>query len=123
MAQHASKELFRRYVHVWESGDLDMLGSIVHDDYVGHPSSGDRDRESLRRRILAFRVKYPDVRFRIEDQLVEGNKVASRLIANATSSIDGQKITLYGLNISRIVGDRIIEEWMAWEIQPAKARE
>jgi hypothetical protein len=42
------------------------------------------------------------------------------MIATATRSTDGRAVVLYGLNISRISEGRIIEEWMAWEVQPAK---
>jgi hypothetical protein len=40
---------------------------MIHDNYIGHTSRGDRDLEGLRQRIAAFRQKYPNVRFRIED--------------------------------------------------------
>jgi hypothetical protein len=42
------------------------------------------------------------------------------LIATATRAIDGTQVVLYGLNISRIADERIIEEWMAWEVEPAE---
>lgn len=119
MSKRTSKQLFRDYVDVWETGELENLTATIHDDYIGHQSWGDRDLEGLRQRIVAFRQKYPNVRFKIEDQLAEGGKVASRLIATAKRSTDGREVVLYGLNISRIADERIIEEWMAWEVQPA----
>jgi len=102
MSERTSKQLFRDYVDIWETGKLDKLRATIHDDYVGHSSWGDRDQEGLRQRIVAFRQKYPDVRFKIEDQLAEGDKVASRLIATATRATDGQQVFLHGLNISRV---------------------
>lgn len=120
MSERTSKQLFRNYVDVWETGELGNLRATIHDNYIGHPSWGDRDQEVLRQRIVEFRRKYPNARFKIEDQLAEGDKVASRLIATAKRSTDGQEVVLYGLNISRIADGRIIEEWMAWEVQPAK---
>jgi predicted ester cyclase len=120
MSKRTSKQLFRDYVDVWETGELHNLRVTIHDNYVGHPSWGDRNQEGLRERIVAFRQKYPNVRFRIEDQLAEGDKVASRLIGTAKRATDGQEVVLYGLNISRIADERIIEEWMAWEVQPAE---
>jgi len=121
MGAVSGKELFRRYVTVWESGDLGDLGSLLHADYVGHPSWGDRDQQVLRQRIGEFHRIYRDVRFRIEDQLAEGDKVASRLIATATRAADGQAVVLYGLNISRVAEGRLIEEWMAWEVQSTRS--
>jgi len=120
MSERTSKQLFRDYMDVWETGELDKLRATIHDDYIGHPSWGDRDQQGLRQRIVAFRQKYPNVRFKIEDQLAEGDKVASRLIATAKRSTDGHEVVFYGLNISRIAEGRIIEEWMAWEVQPTE---
>ena len=56
-------EVFRTVVRLWETGDLGRFDDLVARDYVGHVSSGDRDREGLRRRILAFRQSYTSVRF------------------------------------------------------------
>src|SRR5580765_8516466 len=119
MSERTGKQLFRDYVAIWEAGALDKLRATIHDDYVGHSSWSDRDLEGLRQRIVAFREKYSNIRFKIEDQLAEGDKVASRLVATGTRASDGQEVVLYGLNISRIADGRIIEEWMAWEVQPA----
>ncbi len=120
MSERTNKELFHDYVRVYETGDLDKLEGILHDDYIGHPSWGDRDKEVLRQGIVAFRQKYLNVSFKIEDQLADSDKVASRLIATARRSTDGEMVVLYGLNISRIADGRIIEEWMAWEVQSAR---
>jgi SnoaL-like polyketide cyclase len=67
---------------------------------------------------MAFREIHPDVRFSIDDQLTKNNRAATQMIAKATRSSDGQTVTLYALNISRISDGRIIEEWMTWGIQP-----
>jgi predicted ester cyclase len=111
------KALFGAYVEIWESARVEDLPLVIHHKYIGHPGSGDRDNEGLRQRILAFHKSFSDVQFRIEDQLTDGDKVATRMIAKATRSKDAQKVTLYGLNISRISDRRIIEEWMAWEVE------
>lgn len=119
MSASSGAELFRRYVGVWETGDLARLDSILHPAYVGHPSGGDRDAEGLRQRIRVFRELFPGVRFTVHDQLTEGDRVASRMTATATRAADGQRVLLHGLNISRIADGRIAEEWMTWEVQPA----
>jgi hypothetical protein len=119
MSANTNKQLFCDYVQVWESGELAGLERTIHEDYIGHPSWGDRDLEGLRQRIVVFGQIYQNVRFSIEDQITEGDKVATRLTAMAKRSADGQEVVLYGLNISRIAGGKIIEEWMAWEVQPS----
>jgi catechol 2,3-dioxygenase-like lactoylglutathione lyase family enzyme len=107
--------LFRRHVAVWENGDLAQLGEIIDVAYVGHVAAGDRDREGLKARIRAFRALYPDIVFTIEDQLVAGDRVATRLTARGTHAVTGQAAHLLGHNLSRVSGDKIVEEWAAWE--------
>ena len=118
MGGDALKDLFRRYVAIWQSGEVERLAEVIHPAYAGHPASGDRDAEGLRQRILAFKGLYPDVVFTFGDQLAEGDRVASRMTARATRAADGQRVVLHGLNISRIRDGRIAEEWMAWEGVP-----
>jgi len=116
MTTHSGKELFRRYVAVWESGDLPALDNILHQDYVGHPASGDRDAAGLRERIGVFRRLFTGLRFQVEDQLAEGDRVASRMTARGARAADGRAVVLHGHNISRIADGRIAEEWMTWEV-------
>ena len=118
MSAQSSKDLFRAYVGRWETGRIDQLRTVIHDRYVGHAPAGDRDLEGLRQRISAFGQLYPEARFEIQDQLAEGEKVATRLTSTARRAADGQNIKLFGQNICRILDGKIIEEWMAWEVHP-----
>ncbi|MBL8229155.1 MAG: ester cyclase [Bryobacterales bacterium] len=53
--------------------------------------------------------------FRIEDQLVDGEKAVTRINANVRVRETGEPVTLLGINISRIVDGKIVEEWNTWE--------
>jgi hypothetical protein len=108
-------KVFRRGLQMWESGDLSQFNEIVADDYVGHVASGTRDREKLRARIQAFHQLYPDIHFDIEDQFSHGDKLVSRMRAVGTNSSTGVKTELIGINISRIVKGKMLEEWATWE--------
>jgi predicted ester cyclase len=114
-----NKATFRAYLQVWQNGDVDKLGSIIAPGYVGHASTGDRDLAGLIERIGVFRRLYPDVKFEILDQVAEGDRVATRMRATATSSASGQRVVLFGLNISRFVDGRVVEEWPVWETTAA----
>lgn len=112
------KAVFRRYVSIWESRRLNELSSVLAPNYVGHAANARRDLEGLRDRITEFHKLYPDVRFVIEDQIAEGDRVATRMTATATSSATGKPVTLSGLNVSRFHEGRIAEEWPVWEVAP-----
>ena len=110
------KLVVRRYIEVWQNGSLEELSELIADGYVGHPASGDRDIDGLRRRIAQFRAAYPDMRFTIEDQLSVGNRVATRMTATGIATATGKPVRLIGINISRFMGNRIVEEWPVWEV-------
>ncbi len=112
----ANKAVVRRYVDVWNSGDLALLDEIVAADYVGYVATGDRNRAGRRDRIRAFRASLPDVVFTIGSQVGEGDLVTTRLTARGTLAQTGEARRLVGLNMSRIRDGQIVEEWAAWEI-------
>jgi predicted ester cyclase len=115
-AQH--KAVFRHYVTIWERGALNELSNVLTANYVGHSASGSRDLDGLRERISQFHKLYPDAHFVIEDQVAEGDEVATRMTATATSSATGKPVKLVGLNVSRFMDGRIAEEWPVWETVP-----
>lgn len=112
------KAVFRRYVTIWQTGDLIDLASVLAPNYVGHAASGSRNIDGLRERITQFHQAYRDVHFVIEDQVSEGDRVATRMIATAAANATGKPVKLVGLNISRFKDGRIAEEWPVWESAP-----
>jgi predicted ester cyclase len=114
------KAAFRRAVQVWQLGRADLIGAVVTKEYVGHTSSGDRDIQGLRQRVAEFHTLYPDMKFTIEDQLADGDRIATRMTATGTSTASRKVVHLLGMNISRFVGNRIAEEWPVWEVVQPK---
>jgi predicted ester cyclase len=115
MFPEGNKAIFRRHVDIWSTGDFSKINDVIDAHYVGHVAAGDRDRNGLRARIVAFRAMFPDVVFAIEDQMIDGDKVATRLTARGTHQTTGRHTVLTGINISRIVDGKIVEEWAVWE--------
>lgn len=122
-ASEARKAVFRRLVEIYATGNLSALDEVIAPDYVGHASAGDRDFEGFRQSILYFHnlFIYDENSFQVDDQFVEGEKVATRMTANVKLRATGEPITLIGINLARIVGGKIVEEWNTWEqLQQAK---
>ena len=113
----ARKAVFRRLVDLYAIGDIAALDEVIAPDYVGHASAGDRDFEGFRQSILYFHKLfiYDKDSFRVEDQLVDGEKVATRMTAKVKVRETGEPVTLLGINIARIVDGKIVEEWNTWE--------
>ncbi len=119
----SKKAVFRRLVELYATGNLAALDEVIAPNYVGHASAGDRDFEGFRQSILYFRnlYIYGDDSFEVNDQFVEGEKVATRMTAHVRVRSTGEPITLIGINLARIVGGKIVEEWNTWEqLQPTK---
>ncbi len=112
----ANKAVVRRYIDVWNGADPAALDALVALDYVGYVATGDRNRDSLRERIRAFRASMPDVVFTVASQVGEGDLVTTRLTAEGTLAQSGERRRLAGFNMSRIRDGQIVEEWAAWEI-------
>ncbi|MBS0174740.1 MAG: ester cyclase [Nitrospira sp.] len=115
------KAVFRRLVDIYATRDLSALDEVIAPDYVGHASAGDRDLEGFRQSILHFHnlFIYDEDSFEVNDQFVEGQKVATRMTAHVKVRATGEPITLIGINLARIVGGKIVEEWNTWEqLQP-----
>lgn len=123
-AREAKKAVFRRLVEIYAAADLAALDEVMAPDYVGHASAGDRDLEGFRQSILHFHglFAYDQDSFEVNDQFVEGEKVATRMTARVKVRATGEPITLIGINLARIVDGRIVEEWNTWEqLQPLDA--
>jgi predicted SnoaL-like aldol condensation-catalyzing enzyme len=111
------KAVFRRLVELYATADISALEELIAPNYVGHVSSGDRGIEEFRESILFFHnlFVYQKDSFRIEDQLADGEKVATRMTAHVHLRETGEPVTLLGINIARIVDGKIVEEWNTWE--------
>lgn len=111
------KAVFRKLVELYAVGDVSALEQVIAPDYVGHASAGDRDLEGFRQSILYFHnlYIYAENSFRIEDQLVDGEKVVTRMTADVRVRETGEPVTLIGINIARIVDGKLVEEWNTWE--------
>ncbi len=111
------KAVFRRLVDIYATGDLSALGEVIAPNYIGHASAGDRDLEGFRQSIVHFHnlFIYGEDSFEVNDQFVEGEKVATRMTAHVKVRATGEPITLIGINLARIVAGKIVEEWNTWE--------
>jgi predicted ester cyclase len=74
-------------------------------DYLGH--------EGIRRSLGLYQLVFSDgdLRIRVEDQVTEGDRVASRWVAEGHNRC--RQIRIWGIVISRIEDGEIVEDWAA----------
>lgn len=114
----AKKAVFRHLVDIYAQGAVDALEEFVAPDYVGHTAAGERDLAEFRKSIISFHAifNYGKDAFVIEDQFVEGDKVATRMTARVRMRETGEPVTMLGINLAIIRDGKIREEWNTWEI-------
>lgn len=120
----SKKAVFRALVEMYATCNLSALNDVIASDYVGHVAAGDRDLEGFRKSILYFHdlFIYDKDSFQVNDQFVEGEKVATRMTAHVKVRATGEPITLIGINLARIVDGKLVEEWNTWEQLQSTAR-
>lgn len=117
----AKKAAFRRLVELYARADVDALEALMAVDYVGHTAAGERDWAGFRQSILNFHQLFDYSRdsFIVEDQFVDGDKVATRMTAHVRNRETGKPMTMIGINLAVIRGGKIHEEWNTWEVAAA----
>jgi predicted ester cyclase len=115
IARRALEELFSA------QGDLDVADEIISPNYIGHdPVSPEdvRGPEGAKETAMMYRNAFPDVQLSVEDQLAEGDMVATRWIASGTHQGElmgiapsGNRVTVSGTSVERIVDGKIEETW------------
>jgi hypothetical protein len=81
-ASELNKRKVRLFVEaVWNEGRLDLIDELVAADYIGRfpPIDGAvHGPEGVRRLVSLGRSAYPDLYVKIEDQIAEDDRVATR---------------------------------------------
>ena len=90
----------------------DGIPRDYHPDFVDHVNRFTyRGHDGARQSVALYLALFPDLRFVVEDQVTEGDKVASRWTLRGTHK--GREVELRGIVISRFEDGRIIEDWAA----------
>lgn len=119
----ANKRLVKRfYEEVWARGNVEFAKQVFADDYVRHDlrstqaAPGPLGQAQIAR---AFREAFPDLQWRIDLLVAEGDLVAARWTASGTHTgawagiaPTGQRAEFCGVNIFRFgPAGKVIEIW------------
>jgi serine phosphatase RsbU (regulator of sigma subunit)/ketosteroid isomerase-like protein len=119
--QEKNKALVRRFLEAQAKGNLNVIDEVLTPHFVDHDRLPGQapDREGYKRAIAEYHAAFSNVRFLVEDQVAEGEKVVTRFIVRATHDLGelmgvaptGTEVTYKAMAIHRIVGGKIVEEW------------
>jgi serine phosphatase RsbU (regulator of sigma subunit)/predicted ester cyclase len=116
-----NKALVRRFLEAQAKGNLNVIDEVLAPHFVDHDRLPGQapDREGYKRAIAEYHAAFSNVRFLVEDQVAEGDKVVTRFIVRATHdrrelmgvAPTGREVTYKAMAMHRIVGGKIVEEW------------
>ena len=123
-SEEDNKAVVRRFYGAMDAGNLDAMDELVAEGYIDHnpppfPGLG-AGRAGLKQAFRIFWEATPG-RHEIEDQMAEGDKVATRLTAYGKHVADlpggitatGRDITQTAVAIHRVKDGKLVEHWSA----------
>ena len=126
MSTEENKALARRVIEeMFNKGNLDVADELIAPDYVDHDPAIPEDirgPEGFKEYVSAYRSAFSDLHVEIEDQLAEGDLVATRWTGTGTHDGElagipptGNRVTLPGMEIVRISGGKLVEGWEGYD--------
>jgi predicted ester cyclase len=109
----------RAFEEIMARGNVAIIDELFTCDFAGHDTAGGTfGRDEFRAGVLAMLSAFSDRQVVIADQVVNGDKVATRWQARAVHTGEfnripgtGRAVTLTGISIDRIVAGKIVESW------------
>ena len=119
MGTTTNKALARRYVELWNTGNLALADEILSFDFVDHTHPElVPGLESVKQEVMAFRTAFPDAHLTVEQMISEGDTVAFRFVLRATHQgtfgrfpPTGKEVVLTGMDFIRIANGKPVELW------------
>ena len=116
-----SKATMRRYLDVFEQGNIELLDELLAPDYVNRtPATPDLPTgpEGVKGVVSMFRSAMPDLRVAVEDMIAEGDKVATRYTLEGTHEGElfgvpptGRRLSIKSMTVERVSDGKIREHW------------
>jgi predicted ester cyclase len=107
---HHNAAQARQAIEIVCSGDVSRIEEFYSPDFVDHVNDMTfHGYEGGRESLAFYRTLFKEYRMGVEEQVTEGNRVASRWVLNGT--YHGRAVVLRGITISRLDEDgRTVED-------------
>ena len=120
MALEENKAIVRRFFAALDDQDVDGVAAMLAPDYRlhfdGNPEMG---REAGIGFFGAFLAAFPDITHQVQDQIAEGDRVATRIVVRGTHQQElmgipatGNEMSISATNVLRLDQGKIAEHWV-----------
>jgi predicted ester cyclase len=100
--------------HVCSGSDAGAAVGVYSEDFRDHVNAAEyHGHGGIRKSLGLYQLVFSDgdMRIHVEEQVTEGDRVASRWIAEGHNR--GRPIRIWGIVISRVEDGEIVEDWAA----------
>jgi len=120
MSLKENKSMARRYPEeVYNQKNIDVLDEIMDENIINHWWEPEvNGLQTIKEYVSKNLVAFPDVKFIVEDQIAEGEKVVTRVSFTATHKGEfmgipptDKKVKVTGVIIFKITKGKIVETW------------
>ena len=110
------------FEEIWNQGNESAIDKFISENTVGNDPQFGTGRESFRTKWREWQTAFPDIHFRIDDVIVEGNQVVTKwhLTGTQTGSLEGlppsnRKVSVDGVSIDQVEGGQVVSGFDAWD--------
>ena len=108
----------------WNRHQLSVFDELFDPNLVDHsvPADLPATRAGTKQFAMRYWSAFPDLRFTIEDQIAEDDRVMTRWSARGTNMGElmgrpptGKHVVVTGIRVDRVIGERIVESWAEFD--------
>jgi predicted ester cyclase len=120
-SEHNKRLVRRALEEIYANGNPELADELVHPDFVDHePAHPDHPPgpESVKQTVRSLHDAFGGLRFEVQDEIAEGDKVVQRVIMSGrhTGSLmghepTGKEFAVRHIYIWRIAGGKMVEHW------------
>jgi predicted ester cyclase len=117
------KAWHRRVVEeLWNNGNLDLIDEYLHPELHGTGQAAGVTRDDARQIVQEFRAAFPDLHVTIDNQIAEGDELATFSTIRGTHRAEFQGIQASGNSVElstachlKFADDKVIEETVEFD--------
>ena len=118
--EEQNKQVVRQVFEFYNQQEIEKVEKLFSPKHVFHfPGAPPMDWNSHKQFIVGLSKVFPDLHFKVEDILTEGDKVAYRLTVSGTHKGEflgipptSKKVSLSSTGISDIIDGKVAEDWV-----------
>ena len=120
-----AKQIVKRLFEEPWKGNWGVIDEFVAPGYIGYdPAEPEpiRGPAGVRANVEKYLAGFPGGAITVDDQIAEGDKVATRWTGRGTHTGEiagiaptGRDVTVSGLTLSRLENGMVVEEWTTWD--------